>query len=194
MSNRKIINLWKNHFINHGISEEIQKKYLSYIERILLNNVPIIFDFTHLAMLLSRTEYYLASVVNSSENHYREFQIRKRSGGFRTISAPYPALLEMQRWLLNKILENVKYSPYSHGFANHKSIVTNARIHKNQKNILKIDLKDFFPSIKINRIITIFKYLGYPTNISFYLASICCLDGALPQTKLDKCHALFKLG
>lgn len=181
MSNKKILNLWKNHFKDHGITEEIQFRYLSYIERILSSNVPIIFDFTHLAMLLSRTEVYLASVVNSTESHYREFQIRKRSGGLRTISAPYPALLEMQRWILSNILWNVPYSPYSHGFTKKKSIITNAHIHKNQNNILKIDIKDFFPSININRIISIFKYLGYPTNISFYLSSICCLDSSLPQ-------------
>jgi RNA-directed DNA polymerase len=46
---------------------------------------------------------------------------------------------------------------------------------------LKLDLKDFFPSINLNRIIFVFKSLGYPNKIAFYLASICSYNESLPQ-------------
>ncbi|MBK6385090.1 MAG: RNA-directed DNA polymerase [Chitinophagaceae bacterium] len=49
------------------------------------------------------------------------------------------------------------------------------------RNNFKDRLKEFFPSIKINRIITVFKQLGYPNKVSFYLARICCYNDELPQ-------------
>lgn len=143
--------------------------------------MPIIFDFDHLAKLLGRTPVYLASVVNSSQNHYREFTIPKRSGGVRSIHAPYPALLECQEWILKNILQKSRIHPCAHGFVAKRSIITNATTHLGAATFLKIDIADFFPSIKISRLIHYFKSLGYNNRVSFYLAAICSLDDCLPQ-------------
>src|SRR5690625_70414 len=181
MSKQKEINKWKTFFKNRGLSEEISDKYILYITKLLKNNTPIIFDFNHLSLLLGRQPFYLASVVNSPDNHYRNFKLKKRSGGFREITTPFPALLEMQYWIYNNILKNVSVNPCAHGFTYKKSIITNATIHAGQNELLKLDLKDFFPSININRIIYVFKTLGYPNEIAFYLASICSYNESLPQ-------------
>lgn len=181
MSNKKIFADWKSFFASKGLSIELQEKYLNYIEIILENDVPIIFDFTHLSLLLGREKTYLASVINSPDNHYRDFTIKKRSGGERIITSPYPALLEMQYWIYNNILKKQPLHSSAHGFVFKKSIITNSKLHAGENHLLKMDLKDFFPSIKLNRIIYIFKQLGYPNNISFFLASICCYDERLPQ-------------
>lgn len=181
MSKRKILNSWFSFFKNKGITQEISEKYLLYISKLLDNKVPIIFDFNHLALLLGRNENYLASVINSPDNHYRNFRIKKRSGGFREITTPFLALLEMQYWIFNNILKSISINSSAHGFAYKKSIITNAKIHAGQKELLKIDLKNFFPSINLNRIIYVFKSLGYPNKIAFYLASICSYNESLPQ-------------
>jgi len=131
--------------------------------------------------LLGRTNEYLSSVINSSENHYREFEIKKRSGSKRIISSPYPALLETQYWIFDNILKTIQVNPSAHGFVYKKSIITNSILHKDQKELLKLDLVNFFPSININRIIFVFKQLGYSSNIAFYLAALCTLDNSLPQ-------------
>jgi hypothetical protein len=47
--------------------------------------------------------------------------------------------------------------------------------------LLKMDLEDFFPSIALSRVIGVFRGLGYPPNISFYLGALTTVDGALPQ-------------
>jgi retron-type reverse transcriptase len=44
-----------------------------------------------------------------------------------------------------------------------------------------MDLEDFFPSIKLRRVIALFKRLGYPQNVSFYLSQLCCYSKQLPQ-------------
>lgn len=172
---------WERYFDDLGIRKDISGKYLKYIQRLNDSGFPVIFEFSHLAKLLGRNEEYLASVINATNYHYRIYSIPKRSGGLRKISAPYPALLECQRWINENILSKIHVHEAAHGFITGKSIKSNAEKHLGSNNLLKLDLKDFFPSIKKNQIIQIFKECGYPNNISFYLASICCLDNCLPQ-------------
>lgn len=172
---------WHDYLMANGLQEEAIRPYLISIEKQLENRVPVILDFEHLCLLLGVNKPYLASVINSPNNHWRSFSIKKRSGGKREISVPYSSLLYVQRWIYNNILLKIPVSPYSHGFVKKKSIVTNAKWHLKQDELLKLDLSNFFPSIGINRIIAIFHSLGYDKSVSFYLASICCLNEALPQ-------------
>ncbi len=181
MDNNQILENWKTFFISRGLNKEYQESYLTYIEKLLSKNIPVIFESEHLSLLLGRTTKYLNSVSFSPESHYREFKMKKRSGGYRTIDVPYPALLECQYWIYENILAKIKLNYCAHGFAKKKSIITNARIHLNQPELLKVDLENFFPSISKDRVIALFHRLGYSTEVSFYLASICCLNECLPQ-------------
>jgi hypothetical protein len=177
----KQVTRWKKFFEESGIQETLVETYLKYVEGLEQTGAPVIFDLKHLSLLLGRTPAYLASVINGSSSHYRVFEIPKRSGGKRQITCPFPALLECQYWIYTHILSARKIHATAHGFAINKSIITNARIHVGQEHFLKIDLKDFFPSIGINRVIAIFLSLGYTKDVSFYLAALCCYDKALPQ-------------
>lgn len=181
MSKKQTIEIWKKFYEQKGIDENLKIAYLNYIEHFLDNNLPIIFDNEHLSLLLGRTNKYLGSVVYSQGYHYREFKLKKRSGGYRKINVPYPALLECQYWIYENILSKIKLNYCAHGFARKKSIITNAKVHLNQKELLKLDLKDFFPSINQDRVIALFHRLGYSPSVSFYLGSICCLNDGLPQ-------------
>ena len=69
----------------------------------------------------------------------------------------------------------------AHGFIRGRSIISNARAHLRKPYLLKMDICDFFPSIAINRVICVFQNLGFPNNVSFYLARLCCLRNHLPQ-------------
>src|SRR6266404_2466488 len=178
---KSVLSVWKKHFTHAGIRPDLVERYLIYVKGLAKKDVPIIFDLKHLSLLLGRTESYMASVINSSENHYRTFEIPKRSGGKREITCPYPALMECQYWIYHNILKSRKIHSTAHGFAFRRSIVTNARVHLGQSHFLKIDLKDFFPSIGINRVIAIFKSLGYTPDLSFFLSALCCYKGVLPQ-------------
>ncbi len=181
MDNRNTISYWKTGFEKAGLRRELIDSYVDYVTPILKNDVPIIFDFNHLCLLLGRTPEYLASVINANSKHYRDFKIPKKSGSYRVISAPYPALMECQYWIYQNILRKIKIHPAAHGFTFKKSIITNAKLHLDQEHFLKMDMKDFFPSIKINKIITVFKSLGYSHRVSFYLSAICCINDELPQ-------------
>lgn len=77
MSKKETYNKWKIYLESRRVKDDISKQYLLYIKTLLDKNVPIIFNFDHLSHLLGRNNEYLASVVNSPDNHYREFKIKK---------------------------------------------------------------------------------------------------------------------
>lgn len=83
---------------------------------------------------------------------YVKFNIPKKTGGIRTVTAPDRYLKKIQRRI--NLLLNLFYWPnYSaHGFIESRNIVTNAKMHVGKKFILNVDLKDFFPSIHFGRV------------------------------------------
>lgn len=176
-----ILDNWEQFYDSKGVESELTKVYMAYVEKLVKQSLPPIFDFRHLSLLLNVNEYDLASIVNSPNSYYRTFDIPKKKGGFRTITAPHSSLKNIQKWIYYNILNNIKIHGCAHGFAPSKSILTNANVHINQKYLLKIDLKDFFPSIPMSYVLQLFKSLGYTSKVAFYLSSLCCYDGCLAQ-------------
>lgn len=176
-----LIKEWDKFYTEKGIAADLKQKLLDYAAVLLDKGVPVIYDLEHLCALLGLKKAYVTSVVFSSRSHYRTFFIKKRSGGLREICAPYPSLLYMQNWIYKEILIKCRVNATAHGFVRKRSILTNAMVHRDQDCLLKMDLKDFFPSIPINWVVQVFKDIGYTNDVAFYLASICCLEDSLPQ-------------
>ncbi|WP_288942981.1 retron St85 family RNA-directed DNA polymerase [uncultured Roseovarius sp.] len=161
--------------------KNLVRGYLKYIERLEQKKLPPIFELRHLSSLLGIEERLLVSLVQAPASFYREFQIPKKRGGFRTISVPSPLALNAQRWVLCEILNKMVVHESCYGFIRGRSVVDNARKHLGNHALLKLDLKDFFPSITMNRVTKIFLRAGYPVSVSYFLARICCLNRRLPQ-------------
>jgi len=114
---------------------------------------------------------------------YRTFQIRKRSGGTREISAP-PSSLQILQSKLNTVLQLVyPRKPSAHGFITGCSIRSNAREHVGKRFVLNLDLEDFFPSINFGRVRGMFMAHPYKLHpsVATVLAQICCHNNQLPQ-------------
>ena len=114
---------------------------------------------------------------------YSKFDIPKKDGSFREIWAPNGGLKEIQR-RLNAILQvAIKQKNCNHGFIKGRSIVTNAKIHRNRKYVLNFDLADFFPSIHFGRVKGLFESAPFKFNseTSSFLANLSCFNGRLPQ-------------
>src|SRR5207248_389215 len=88
----------------------------------------------------------------STVNHYRRFQIPKKTGGLRLISAPMPRLKRAQEWVLRNILEKVAIHDAAHGFRQGRSIVSNAAPHAAAEVVVNLDVEHFFPTITFRRI------------------------------------------
>lgn len=172
---------WETYFREIGLKEDLIALYMPYVKSCAAAKIPPIFEQDHLAQLLGLELPVMLRMVFGTESFYRAFTIPKRSGGKRSIVSPYPSLLEAQRWILEHILGKVKMSACVTGFRTEKSIVDNARIHCGRSELLKIDLKDFFPSIGFSRVMNVFTSRGYPREIAFLLSRLCTLDDALPQ-------------
>lgn len=178
---KETLSYWQAFYIRKGVPYYFAELCLDYASILLKQDLPVIFDYHHLCLLLGLEEDYINSVVYGAKNHYRDFRIKKKSGGYRELSAPHYTLKYVQSWIYCNILSKVKVNYCAHGFRPKKSILTNANVHVKGKCLLKLDMKDFFPSITMNQVISVFHNLGYSKKVSFYLAAICCVEDCLPQ-------------
>ncbi|MFM6994944.1 MAG: reverse transcriptase domain-containing protein [Sediminibacterium sp.] len=122
-------------------------------------------------------------LYGTTDIHYTEFLIPKKSGGERQILAPNKQLKFLQK-LIAEIL-SLFYHPgeFCHGFIKGRSIVTNAEIHTNKNFVLNVDIQDFFPSISYHVISKILKdepFL-FSDKSSKIIARIATKNGSLPQ-------------
>lgn len=169
---------------NIGFSEANIELCLNYAEKLNSNNVPIIYNLTHLSRLTGvKRNYIVQAAVSSrhSDAYYREFTVNKKKGGKRIINEPLPNLKRIQYWILWNILSNIVISPYAKAYIPKRGLKQNIRFHRNQNKILNVDIKDFFPSISQVQVERVFKEIGYSTTLSKYLSKLCLLDNSLPQ-------------
>ena len=140
------------------------------------------YNYNHLPLIKSVKK--LDSILQMSDidlkYQYHIFQIINGEKT-RTINAPSIKLKCRQKWILRNILSSITIPSYIHGFVKGKSIKTNAESHIGQKEILCLDLKDFFPSITFESVINVFIELGYSRTVATRLAQICTCRRVLPQ-------------
>lgn len=181
MDQASIILKWETYIKEEFSDQETQAGLIKYTSKLIKNNVPIIFNFDHLSKLLDIRKDTLIPIIFDVDSQYCSFQIPKRNGGVRSICAPYPTLMFIQRWIYDNILSDKEIHPAATGFIKQKSIVDNAKAHLDQRCLLKMDLKDFFPSITKQNIYYIFKGFGYSRKVAWNLATFCSFEGVLPQ-------------
>lgn len=155
---------------------------MKYANTLLNAGLPVIFDTTHLALLIGiETRAFGKLFASIDEGCYRELRIPKKNGGERTLDIPSVDLKVIQRWILDNILSKMHVSQCAHGFVTGKSIVTNAVIHTGKECIINMDIEDFFPSVSFERVFRVFKYYGYTKELSYVMARLCTYKGYLPQ-------------
>lgn len=164
-----------------GYTEDNIQKCLKYAEVLFSNNVPVIYNTSNLSSLVGYNKPFLKKAAKFTEHFYRDFEILKKNGKKRKISEPLPSLKEIQIWILQNILYQIKISPYAKAYKPNVKLMENLRFHKKQKKVFTLDLEDFFGSIKQSSVEDIFLRLGYSKYLSNLLAKLCCLENSLPQ-------------
>lgn len=102
--------------------------------------------------------------------HYHRYDIPKKTGGQRHISAPKPKLARAQRFILDHVLNGLNLADPAHGFRQEHNVVTNASPHVGREVVINLDVEDFFPSITFRRVKGVFKKLGYSEHLATVLA------------------------
>ncbi len=133
------------------------------------------------AELLSVDQKIIKKILDNRSLYYKRFRIGKRSGGYRTISAPKDPLLTIQRTIYTKLILPLEIHPAATGFRPQKSIKDNAAPHLGNDYMLKTDIMDFFGSIHEYTVAKTFEKAGQPENVAKILAHLCCLKKRLPQ-------------
>ncbi|MEJ7804936.1 MAG: reverse transcriptase family protein [Telluria sp.] len=118
-------------------------------------------------------KWRLAHADRSRLQHYHYRWVSKRSGGLRLIEIPKSRLRQIQQTILRQILDLVPPHEAAHGFRRGRSCVTHAALHAGRRVVIRMDLKDFFPSIQASRIHALFEKLGYSPAVAGTLARIC---------------------
>lgn len=119
---------------------------------------------------------------------YHSFNIPKRSGGLRKISAPNETLKQHQQHILNAI--NISL-PLEHdaayAYVKNRSTLDAMKMHRKSHWFLKVDIKDFFPSCKKQLVEEQLSKLypiaceNFPKTEFFATLEKCFQNGALPQ-------------
>ena len=179
---------WKaykaNHivFVGEGVywNDEVRKDKWDVPhaeERAAENELPPLDTPQQLAEALGLTIPQLRWLVYHREAatgiHYRRFTIPKRNGGERPIWAPLPKLKAAQQWIRVNIAERLPVHGSAHGFLPGRSTLSNAHVHTNPRIVLKMDIRDFFPTVTYPRVRGIFRNAGYREQIATLLALLC---------------------
>jgi len=101
-----------------------------------------------LSDLLSVDTDTLSNFIASAPHRYKVYQIPKRNNkGFRTIAQPTKGLKNLQKIACSTYLESLPVHSACKAYIKNTSIKDNATLHIKKKYLLKMDFKDFFPSI-----------------------------------------------
>jgi len=165
----------------NGFSDDHIEKCLSYAALLHAKNLPIIFNAYHLARLVGYSEAYLKKAIVHTDGFYRTFYIKKINGKKRRISEPLPNLKDIQSWILQNVLYARKTSPFAKAYIPGSGLKNNVKFHVNRSLVMTVDIKDFFPSLKLSAVENTFLSMGYSPKVSNLLAKLCCKNGSLPQ-------------
>ena len=132
------------------------------------------------------------SSIDVPRNYVTYRLIKSNGKSTRRIDAPLSGLKRVQNIILYRILYEFKPHEIAHGFVKGRSPRTNAAMHVGKKYLIKIDLENFFGSIRIYHIEKLLRYLldnlsekGIFTLVDdedcLLLANILCLNGSVPQ-------------
>lgn len=122
---------------------------------------------------------YLDKLARMASFLYRTYHIPKKGGGKRVIHHPTAELKLIQRWISDRVCNifTVHDSVYSYRVG--RSIADHARVHQGAGFLLRIDLKNFFPSISRNDLVEFFRRAELDEVSSDWIASICSYRGGL---------------
>ena len=104
-------------------------------------------------LLLSISEVML--LAKTAPHRYKVYTVAKRRGGKRTIAQPARMIKAMQRWIMKEMLDDLPLHENALGYRKGKNIADNASMHAANSYLLKLDFRDFFPSIVYKDIIVL---------------------------------------
>lgn len=126
-----------------------------------------------LGLSISKLRWLCYHTEAATRIHYVQFEVPKKSGGTRTLSAPHTLIASVQDWVLGSILSKLPTDDAAHGFVPGRSTLTNALPHVGKDVVVNVDLEGFFPNISYPRVRRMFQRLGYSGAVATLLGLVC---------------------
>jgi len=163
-------------FLGRGVSGKLADRRAN-VDALQKNGLPILSTPAEVAKTLGLPIGKLRWLCHHNDAvtrpHYIYFEVPKRSGGTRLLSAPHDRLAKAQEWIFNHVLQKLSVENSAHGFVKGRSTVTNAKEHVGQGIVINLDLSDFFPTIGFGRVRGLFESLGYSPAVATIFALLC---------------------
>ena len=163
-------------FLGRGVSEALNNRVGDHdaLDRLGLPWLDSPADLAaRLEISVSRLRWLAFHAEVATRVHYVGFDVPKKGGGTRRLSAPHLSLARAQRWVFEAVVARLPVEASAHGFVPGRSIVTNAREHSGRALVVNMDLAGFFPSIGWRRVRAVFERVGYSPAIATILALLC---------------------
>lgn len=142
-----------------------------------------------LATVLSIDVQALQKLGETASDHYYDFEIDKKTGGKRKITAPDFDLKLIQKRINRFIFSNVQYPDHLFGGISEKDYLKNAQAHVGAKLLIAVDVESFYPNIKASTVKKIFQYFcGFSPSVADILTRLTTLDGSVPQGACTSSH------
>lgn len=124
---------------------------------------------------------YIHNTSLRATHMYRTYTVPKRSGGSRTIYHPSKELKALQRWLVHHVVSTLPVHQSAFAYRPGKSIRDHADQHRRSRFLLRLDLVDFFPSIKSDDLSTFMQSArsDYDQADLAFLCRLVCRFGEL---------------
>ncbi len=143
----------------------------------------------HLSKILGVSVDVLSDVIGNPV--YQSFEIPKKKGANRKIQAPDDTLKDIQRklnfffnayYLMIKPNAVFGFVIQPHELGKICPIAENAKLHVGKKQVLNIDVKDFFPSITATQVKQLFQsdLFQFDDHLATILALLTTYEGKLP--------------
>jgi hypothetical protein len=116
---------------------------------------------------LNVPESMLTEALTQSRKQVKHIKILKNDGSIRLVYQPSKKLKIIQYWLDSHIFRSFKIHESATAYQKEKSIKENVYIHRDNRYFLKLDFKEFFPSIKFNDFATFLKKWHESNNPSY---------------------------
>ncbi|MCC4222820.1 reverse transcriptase family protein [Vibrio campbellii] len=131
----------------------------------------------------------LKSLADKVENSYTSYDLKPHpvTGKVRTVCDPKHELKKIQKRINSRIFANVEFPPYIQGGIkatkeSKRDYIANATIHGRSETLINLDVKNFYPNIKIDAVKNIYKYFfRFSDDVVELLTKLTTYRGSLPQ-------------
>ena len=136
------------------------------------------------SVLLHRSD--LIRLIRTAPIRYKVYQIEKRvKGQFRTIAQPAREVKVLQRWVMKNVLSRYEVHAAATAYRKNISILRNARPHSRGRFLLKMDFKDFFPSLSAADFRAFLAQVDSPFDAE-EVEALCHILFWMPKTEFPK--------